>query len=80
MSYRHRLVLGLGALAITVLAALVGVTVLSLALGWRLLAAGSALATLAASPLVLLGPAQDWWRFRRGRKRRHRQRPEDFGR
>jgi hypothetical protein len=80
MSRRHRLVLGLGALALVLLGGLAWLAVLSLALGWRLMAADFALATLVASPLLLLGPVQDWWRFRRGQRRRHRHRPQDFGR
>ncbi len=71
--------LGLGALAALLLGALAALSILALALGWRLLAAGFALALLLASPLLLLGPAQDWWRHRRGRRRRHLRRPEGFG-
>ena len=67
-------------MAAALLAGLAGLSIVALALGWRLLAAGFALALLLASPLLLLGPVQDWWRHRRGRKRRHRVRPEGFGR
>jgi hypothetical protein len=67
-------------MAALLLAALAGGAVLSLALGWRFLAAGFGLLTLMASPLLLLGPVQDWWRHRRGRRRRHLTRPEGFGR
>lgn len=72
--------LGLNALAALLLAALAMGAVVSLALGWRLPAAGFALALVLASPLLLLGPVQDWWRHRRGRARAHRVRPQDFGR
>ena len=72
--------MGVSALSALLLLALVAGSVLSLALGWRLLAAAFGLLTLLASPLLLLGPVQDWWRHRRGRKRRHRVRPEGFGR
>ncbi len=68
LSPRHRLVLGLFALGLVVVGALAGLTVAAFASGAREAAALFALATLAASPLVLLGPVQDWWRFRRGRR------------
>ncbi len=79
LSYRHRLLLGLSAMAALLLAGLAAASIISLALGWRLLAAGFGLLTLLASPLLLLGPAQDWWRHRRGRRRRHHTRPAGFG-
>ena len=79
LSIRHRRLLGLSALAALLLVALAGGAVVSLALGWRLLAAGFGLLTLLGSPLLLLGPVQDWWRHRRGRRRRHLTRPEGFG-
>jgi hypothetical protein len=66
-------------MAALLLAALTGASIVSLAFGWRFLAAGFGLLTLLASPLLLLGPAQDWWRHRRGRRRRHFTRPENFG-
>jgi hypothetical protein len=53
-------------------------TVLAFALGLRLLAAGLALATLAATPLLGIGPLLDWWRHRRPHRRRHARRPDDF--
>ncbi len=80
LSYRHRLLLGLSALAALLLATLAAGSILSLALGWRLMAAGFGLLTVLASPLLLLGLAQDWWRHRRGHRRRHLIRPEGFGR
>ena len=78
---RHRrLVLRVG-LAAALVGALAGLTVASFALGARLWAAGFALATLTATPLLLVGPGLDWWRHGRwaGRRwRAHRQRPEEF--
>jgi hypothetical protein len=79
LSRRHRLALGLSAGAALLLAALAGAAVLALALGWRAGAALAGLAFLAATPLLALGPAQDWWRHRRGRRRAHRVRPPGFG-
>jgi len=67
LSTRHRLILGLFALAALVVGGLAGATVAAFASGARGWAAVLALLTLAASPLLLLGPAQDWWRHRRGR-------------
>ncbi|MFC7477611.1 hypothetical protein ACFQS7_24845 [Dankookia sp. GCM10030260] len=61
-----------------VVGGLAGLCVLALALGARLAAAGLALATLAATPLLGVGPVLDWWRHRRPRRRRHASRPEDF--
>ena len=55
-------------LGCAVVGALAGLTVAAFASGAREAAAVFALLTLAASPLLLLGPAQDWWRFRRGRR------------
>ena len=65
----------LGAAAV---GALAGLTVLAFALGARLLAAGLALATLAATPLLGVGPVLDWLRHRRPYRRRHSTRPADF--
>jgi hypothetical protein len=79
LSARHRRLLGLGALAAALLLGLAGLAVLALGLGWRLAAAGFGLGFLLACPLLLLGPAQDWWRHRRGRRRRHRARPPGLG-
>ncbi|MEN0074412.1 MAG: hypothetical protein AAGC69_08515 [Paracraurococcus sp.] len=45
-----------------------------------MLAAGLALAMLAATPILGVGPALDWWRHRRPHRQRHRQRPESFPR
>jgi hypothetical protein len=77
---RHRWLLTSVATASALIGVLAGLTVLSLALGARLWAAGLALATLAAAPLPLLGPGLDWWRHRRGRCGRHRSRPGRFPR
>lgn len=65
-STRHRLILALFALGALVVGGLAGATVAALASGARGWAAVLALLTLAASPLLALGPAQDWWRHRRG--------------
>jgi len=67
LSTRHRLVLGLFALATLVVGGLAGATVAAFASGARGWAAVFALLTLACSPLLLLGPVQDWWRHRRRR-------------
>ncbi|MBS7813034.1 hypothetical protein [Roseococcus pinisoli] len=64
------MILGLFALALLVVGGLAGVTVAAFASGAREASAVFALLTLAASPLLLLGPAQDWWRFRRRRRLR----------
>jgi hypothetical protein len=61
-------VLALFALGLLTVGALAGLTVAAFASGARGAAAVFALLTLAASPLLLLGPVQDWWRFRRGRR------------
>jgi len=71
-------VLGWTALGATLVASLAGVTVLAFAIGARLTAAGFALAMLAATPLLGLGPMLDWWRHRRPYRQRHRSRPEKF--
>ncbi|WP_165838698.1 hypothetical protein [Roseicella frigidaeris] len=73
---RHRRLLGWAALV----GLLAGLTVLAFALGARLLAALLALAMLAATPVLGVGPALDWWRHRRPHRRRHRHRPESFPR
>ena len=70
LSGRHRLILGIFALGALVVGALAGVTVAALASGSRAWAAIFALLTLATSPLLVLGPVQDWWRHRRGRRMR----------
>jgi hypothetical protein len=67
LSTRHRLILGLFAVGAVVVGALGGATVAAFASGARGWAAIFALLTLAASPLLALGPLQDWWRHRRGR-------------
>ena len=71
---RHRLVLGLFGLGLLLVGGLAGLSVAAFASGARGWAAVFALATLLAAPLLLLGPVQDWWRFRRGR-RLHASRP-----
>ncbi|MBK1661378.1 hypothetical protein [Paracraurococcus ruber] len=70
--------IGWVAMGAGVTGAMAGFSVLSLALGARTLAAGFALATIAASPLVGIGPALDWWRHRRPHRRRHATRPDSF--
>ena len=70
--------LGWAALGAGIVALLAGLTVAAFALGARLLAAGLALATLAATPLLGVGPVLDWWRHRRPYRRRHGTRPADF--
>lgn len=65
LSARHRLVIGLFALGALVVGGLAGATVAAFASGARGAAAVLALLTLAASPLLVLGPVQDWWRHRR---------------
>jgi hypothetical protein len=72
---RHRRLLAWAALGAVVEGGLAGLTVLCLTLGARLWAALFALALVAASPLLLVGPVQDWWRHRRPHRRRHRTRP-----
>jgi hypothetical protein len=67
LSPRHRLILGLFALGGLVVGGLAGATVAAFASGARGWAAVLALMTLAASPLLALGPVQDWWRHRRRR-------------
>lgn len=75
---RHRRILAWSAFGVAVEGGWAGLTVLCFLLGARPWAAGFALALLAASPLLLVGPVQDWWRHRRPHRRRHRTRPADF--
>ena len=75
---RHRRLLLSFAGAMALVSALAAATVICLMVGARLWSAAFALATLAAAPLLLLGPALDWWRHRRGRRLRHASRPEHF--
>ncbi len=75
---RHRRLVLSVAVAAALVAVLTGLTVASFVLGARLWAAGFALATLAAAPLLLVGPGIDRWRHRAGRRRVHRHRPGDF--
>ena len=56
----------------------VAITILCFVIGARVWSAIFALATLAAAPLLLLGPVLDWWRHRRGRRQRHLARPDHF--
>ena len=70
LSGRHRLILGLFALGLVVVGTLAGVTVAAFASGARGAAAVFALLTMAASPLLVLGPLQDRWRHRSRRLRR----------
>lgn len=76
---RHRLMLGLFGLGLVLVGGLAGASVAALLSGARGWAAAFALATLLASPLLLLGPVQDWWRHRRGRRRSHAARPWSDG-
>ena len=78
LGVRHRRLLVSVALAAALVGLLAGLTVASFVLGARLWAAAFALATLAAAPLLLVGPGIDRWRHRAGRRRAHRQRPGDF--
>jgi hypothetical protein len=75
---RHRLIIAWTALGAVVEGALAGLTVLCVVLGAWAWAAAFALALMAASPLLLVGPAQDWWRHRRPHRRHHRSRSPDF--
>ena len=68
LSTRHRLILGLFGAAALVVGGLAGATVAAFASGARGPAAVLALMTLASAPLLLLGPVQDWWRHRPGRR------------
>jgi hypothetical protein len=64
LSPRHRLILGLYALVLLAIGGLAGLTVAAFASGARSAAAVFALLTLAAVPLLLIGPLQDRWRHR----------------
>ena len=75
---RHRHLLAWAALGAGATGSLAGLTVLCFVLGARLWAAGFALATLAAAPLLGIGPLLDWWRHQRPHRRRHRRRSPDF--
>lgn len=75
---RHRRVLAWTALGAMATGALAGLCVLCFILGARLWAAGLALAMLAATPLVAVGPVLDWWRHRRPHRHRHLSRSRDF--
>ena len=69
LSPRHRLILGLFALGLLAVGGLAGLSVAALASGARGWAAMFALGALLASPLLLLGPAQDRWRHRLDKRR-----------
>lgn len=75
---RHQRLLASFAASAALVGALAGFTVLCFVLGARFWAAILALGTVAAAPLLLLGPALDWWRHGRRRWRRHRARPDGF--
>jgi hypothetical protein len=75
---RHRRILAWTALGAVVSGGCAGLTLLCFLIGARLAAAWFALATLATAPLLLVGPAEDWWRHRRPHRRRHRNRPGRF--
>jgi hypothetical protein len=75
---RHLRLLGWVALGAGLSGGMAALSVACLALGARLWAAGFALAVVAAAPLLLVGPALDWWRYRRPHRQRHRCRPEMF--
>jgi hypothetical protein len=66
---------GLFGLGLLLVGGLAGMSVAALLSGARGWAAMFGLATLLASPLLLLGPVQDWWRHRRGRRQAHASRP-----
>ena len=69
LSTRHRVMLGLFMLSALLVGGLAGLTVAAYASGARGAAAVLALLTVLCSPLLALGPVQDWWRYRRGRRR-----------
>jgi len=75
---RHRRLLASVAGAAALEGGLVAITILCFVIGARVWSAIFALATLAAAPLLLLGPVLDWWRHRRGRRQRHLARPDHF--
>ena len=70
LSPRHKLIVGLFLGAVALVGVLGGLAAAAFASGARGAAAVFALLTLLASPLLALGPVQDWWRFRRGRRMR----------
>lgn len=72
---RHRRLLAVVAATAGLVGMLAGLSAACLMLGARHWAAAFALAMLAASPLLLLGPGLDRWRHRR---RRHLVRPPGF--
>jgi len=78
-SPRYRLNIVLLGVGLLFVGALAGLSVAALMSGARAWAAVFALGMLLASPLLLLGPAQDWWRHRRGQRRAHEARPWDQG-
>lgn len=78
-SARHRVTLLLFGLGLLLVGALAGLSLAALLSGARGWAAAFALGMVMASPLLLLGPVQDWWRHRRGQRRTHAERPWDDG-
>ncbi len=78
-SARHRLSLILFGTGLLLVGALAGLSMAALLSGARAWAALFALGMLLASPLLLLGPVQDWWRHRRGQRQTHTERPWDDG-
>ncbi|SDB08522.1 hypothetical protein [Belnapia rosea] len=78
LSLRHRRLLGWVALGSLMVGGLAGLCVLCFMLGARLWAAAFALAMMAATPLLGIGPVLDWWRHRRPYRRRHHSRSPDF--
>ncbi len=75
---RHRQLLAWAALGAGATGGLAALTVFCFVLGARLWAAGFALATLAAAPLLAVGPVLDWWWHRRPYRQRHRTRSPEF--
>ncbi len=75
---RHRHLLAWAVLGAAATGGLAGLTVLCLALGARFWAASFALATIAAAPLLVVGPVLDWWRHKRPYRRSHHSRSPDF--
>ena len=67
LGVRHRLVLALFGLGLLLVGGLAGLSLAAFASGARGWAAAFALAAMLAAPLLVVGPVQDWWRFRRRR-------------
>lgn len=75
---RHRRLLAWAGVGAVATGGLAGLTVFCFVLGARFWAAIFALGTLAAAPLLVVGPWLDWWRHKRPLRRRHRSRSPDF--